>query len=96
MAARMMLLAASRLRLEGGIVALNTKNMKPLLFGLMMMLFRFILVCAGFVLLLLDVAVRVINTDSSVGWEVGIILLFAIIVGGMGLAVAYVGIASKD
>lgn len=75
---------------------LNTRSMKRLLFGLIIMLFSFILVFAGFVLLLLDVAVRVINTDPSVGTEVGIVLLFAIFVGAIGLAVAYVGFAWND
>jgi hypothetical protein len=75
---------------------LNTRSVKRLLFGLVIMLFSFILVFAGFVLLLLDVAVRVINTDSSVGTEVGIVLLFAVFVGTIGLAVAYVGFAWND
>ena len=75
---------------------LNTRSVKRLLFGLVIMLFGFILVFAGFVLLLLDVAVRVINADSSVGQEVGIILLFAVFVGVIGLAVAYVGFAWND
>jgi hypothetical protein len=70
--------------------------MKGLLFGLIIMLFSFILVFAGFVLLLLDVAVRVINTDSSVGTEVGIVLLVAVVVGVIGLAFAYVGFAWND
>ena len=75
---------------------LNTRSVKRLLFGLIIVLFSFILVFAGFVLLLLDVAVRVINTDSSVGTEVGIVLLFAVFVGAIGLAVAYVGFAWND
>lgn len=75
---------------------MNTRSVKRLLFGLIIMLFSFILVFAGFVLLLLDVAVRVINTDSSVGTEVGIVLLFAVFVGVIGLAVAYVGFAWND
>ena len=75
---------------------MSTRSVKRLLFGLVIMLFSFILVFAGFVLLLLDVAVRVINTDSSVGTEVGIVLLFAVFVGAIGLAVAYVGFAWND
>ncbi|HEX5547858.1 MAG TPA: hypothetical protein VFX24_10625 [Ktedonobacterales bacterium] len=70
--------------------------MKRLLFGLIIMLFSFILVFAGFVLLLLDVVVRVFYTDSSVGNEVGIVLLVAVFVGVIGLAVAYVGFAWND
>ena len=75
---------------------MNTRSVKRLLFGLIIMLFRFILVFAGFVLLLLDVAARVINTDSSVGTEVDIVLLVAVFVGVIGLAVTYVGFAWND
>jgi hypothetical protein len=75
---------------------LSTISVKRLLFGLIIMLFSFILVFAGFVLLLLDVVVRVFYTDSSVGNEVGIVLLVAVFVGVIGLAVAYVGFAWND
>ena len=75
---------------------MNTRSVKRLLFGLIIMLFSFILVFAGFVLLLLNVAVRMINTDSSVGTEVDIVLLVAVVVGVIGLAVAYVGFAWND
>jgi hypothetical protein len=75
---------------------LNTISVKRLLFGLIIILFSFILVFAGFVLLLLDVAARVINTDSSVGTEVDIVLLVAVVVGSIGLAVVYVGFAWND
>ncbi len=75
---------------------MSTISVKRLLFGLIIMLFSFILVFAGFVLLLLDVVVRVFYTDSSVGNEVGIVLLVAVFVGVIGLAVAYVGFAWND
>ena len=75
---------------------MTDKRVKLLLFGLTAVLFALVLVFAGFVFLLLDATHYLINAGHPIGQEVTIIVLVALLIGGAGLAVAYVSIASTD
>ncbi len=80
---------------------MNTKGVKLLLFSLIIMLFSLMLVFAGFVYLLFDVAVRVVSASyPGVGYGVGggvsILLMLAIVAGIGGLFAAWFGINRND
>ncbi len=79
---------------------MNTKGVKLLLFSLVITLFSLMLVFAGFVYPLLDVAVAVISTASNYSYHVGrgvfFILVLAVIAGIGGLFAAWFGLNRND
>lgn len=75
---------------------MTNKGVKLLLLGLTAVLFGLMLVFAGFVFPLLDAAPYLINAGHPIGEEVVGIVLFALIVGIAGLAVALVGLGRTD
>lgn len=75
---------------------MNTRGVKLLFFGLIITLFSLMLVFAGFVSLLLDVAVRAVKTFDPFGGEVYIIVVLAVTAGIGGLFVAWFGLNRND
>ncbi|HEX8035816.1 MAG TPA: hypothetical protein VF510_18315 [Ktedonobacterales bacterium] len=79
---------------------MNTKGAKLLFFSLIITLFSLMLVFAGFVYLLLDVAAAVISTASNYSYHIGrgvfFILVLAVTAGIGGLFVAWFGLNRND
>ena len=75
---------------------MNTRGIKNLLFGLVVMLFSLLLALIGFLFLALDVVGSVINATPPLGREVLYIIVAALIVAVVGLAIAYIGFGWRD
>lgn len=80
---------------------MNTKGVKLLLFGLIMVLFSLMLVFAGFVIVLLRVAPAIIsasgiNTSYTAGRGAYAVVVLAIVAGIGGLFAAWFGVNRND
>lgn len=67
-------------------MVVNSKGAKQMLLGLALVAFRLLLVLAGFVFFLLDIASYVINAGHPVGTGVSLLVWLALIIGLVGWA----------
>ncbi|HEX6542202.1 MAG TPA: hypothetical protein VF040_10645 [Ktedonobacterales bacterium] len=74
---------------------MNTRSVKQLLVGLVIILFSLMLVFAGLVFAFLDFAYHASN-NSYFDTGPTLMVWLALIVGVVGLAVAYIGFSEKD